>query len=178
MRIVLTLLSAFALIGITRGQSFDEVPITKEVIIDYSDSLVRTHVLLKKETIKTELSLTYYWHDKGILSQNMGDYTGELLHGEYLVFGKNKKLIRKGYFDKGIKQGVWKKWNEKGLLLCVEEYHKGKLHGEVILYDEYGNSRIVRNYRNGNLVEKEKSEKISFFKKEGKAPADSLDTSN
>ena len=79
----------------------------------------------------------------------MGGYAGELLHGEYLVYDKEKNLITKGGFAYGLKQGIWKYWNSQGILRYTVEYKDGLLDGEYIRYKQDGEVDFIHKYQDG-----------------------------
>jgi antitoxin component YwqK of YwqJK toxin-antitoxin module len=169
-----SIISLFILTATINAQKIDLLPISKEVIVEYEDSLVRANVLLEKENIEVDFSIIYFWHNKGVLSHNMGGYTGELLHGEYLVFDNQMNLITKGKFDKGIKEGIWKRWNANGMLKQIMNYKKGKLDGELLSYNETGKIIDIKEYKNGELVVKEEKQRKSLFNKDEKVVNDSI----
>lgn len=143
-------------------QSVEWQPKTREVIVRQGDSSIHISLLIKEEPIKINNSLTYYWYNKGQINYNQGDFAGVLLHGEYLVFNKDKKLVTKGKVEKGLKVGTWKSWHDNGKLKSIENYSKGLLDGECSFF--YWNGELIRQvyFKNGVQANEEKKG-FSFF---------------
>lgn len=155
-------------ITVLKGQSLEWQPLTREIVVDQGDSILRFRVLIKQDQIKVYSNRDYYWHNKGQINKNQGDYAGELLHGDYQVFDADKKLITKGQFDSGLKTGTWKKWNSEGITIRIENYSKGLLNGTLQIFDNLGNLIEERDYHDGNLVQSD-NKTFKIFKSEEKA---------
>jgi antitoxin component YwqK of YwqJK toxin-antitoxin module len=162
---------------------------TREVELIYTDSTIVAGIYTKQEKIKTKYPLMYNWYFQEKLGQSQGDYWGYLLHGSYCVYDKKNRLIRKGDFKFGLKNGSWKSWYLNGILRINEawengmaqgcwnyyspagkliktvEYKKGQLSGKTIIYQ--GDSCIVRNYADGKekIASKTKKKWFSFLHK-------------
>ncbi len=137
-------------------------PTTREVVISLPDSTIRAQVLIKREEIEAQGSLEYFWYKKGVIKSNIGGFTGELLHGSYIIFDNNQNMITKGQIEKGLKTGAWKKWDSEGKLISTEEYKSGERHGNKTFYDKDGNIKQIIEFKNGKATvkkEKEKKEK-------------------
>ncbi len=52
--------------------------------------------------------------------------------------GWNSTLLQEGGFKEGLMDGLWKRWNKKGVLIEKKNFLAGKLHGEQLLYDSLG----------------------------------------
>lgn len=164
-------LSIFVFINLfARAQKIELIPITREVIISTQDSTIRANVLIKEEKLVVNDRKNYHWHNKGQININKGGYSGELLHGEYLVFDKQKRMITQGTFEYGLLDGKWKYWYQNGNLKSVQTYQNGILHGEQMIYDNEGTLVTYNNFKDGKLVIEE--EKI--FGKEKKENPDQV----
>jgi hypothetical protein len=173
-------LISYSLSGTLNAQTADWEPTTREIAVDYTDSLVRAHVLIRNISTEASGNLMYYWFNKSTICNNMGGFAGALLHGEYQVFDRNNRMITQGYFENGLKQGVWKFWYPDGTIKMQMKYRNG-------LPD-----REVKNYNSdGSLIEEQKpindnSETVpgkkSFFhwnrKNNDSSPADSIPKSS
>jgi len=161
MKFILSLLIVIPFLNIN-AQQYDWQPLTREVVISQGDSTIRAKILIKQENVNANENYMYYWHNKGRVNNNAGGYAGELLHGEYLVFDSQKRLITQGMFEDGLKEGIWKHWHPNGQLEWMQTYHKGLFDGEQKIFDVSGNLIAETNYKNGRLVAKEdKSFKIT-----------------
>lgn len=159
----------------------------RKIYIHHNDSSIECSVLLSNKRTKANIRTSYYWYDKDKILMNQGGFGDKLLDGLYQVVTKNRQLITEGHFKIGAKSGVWKRWNEQGLLLDVYHWNKGQTNGEYQLFDkgelieqgQYKNgllhgkqliyqkdTTIINKYKEGKLVlPKEKKEPVL---KEGK----------
>jgi hypothetical protein len=123
---------------------------TREVILNSGDSIIVTHVLPEDKRIRTNLSKTYYWYQRGKICHNTGNYSGKLLHGNYNVFLEDI-LILSGTFNKGLRSGRWITWNNNGNI------------NKIILYQN-GNPKIKKekfiNIFKRKVIPNEKNQKI------------------
>lgn len=58
-------------------------------------------------------------------------------HGTYIAKHDNGKIAISGYYNNGVKQGLWKEFDEAGTLRKATKYKKGKVHS-IIEYNEEG----------------------------------------
>lgn len=156
------------------SQNREWQPKTREVIVNQGDSVMRFDILIKPESVKIDNNLIYYWHNKGQICFNQGDYAGELLNGEYLVFTRDKKLITKGEIEKGLRIGIWKNWYKDGTLKSVQNYSKGSLDGESTFYNEQGELITSFQYRQGEKVVEEKKG-FNLFKSQNTADSTAIE---
>ncbi len=75
--------------------------------------------------IKPKAEYTYFWFKSKSILSTEGAYQGDLLHGVYQENYLSKQLKTKGSFKYGLKNGIWRYWNEKGELLKQEKWKKG-----------------------------------------------------
>jgi hypothetical protein len=59
-------------------------------------------------------NLLYYWYSANTIHHTQGGFSGKLLNGLYTAYYPNKNLKEQGNFKKGLKDGIWKNWNEDG----------------------------------------------------------------
>lgn len=69
--------------------------------------------------------LLYYWYSANTIHISQGGFSGKLLNGQYTEYYTNKNLKEQGNFKKGLKDGVWKSWNEEGTLTSVTNWKHG-----------------------------------------------------
>src|SRR4051812_39000105 len=62
--------------------------------------------------------------NKGQIESEKKDEVNE---GAYSELHKNGKIALSGTMSKGLKNGVWKKYNENGDILTVEEFYNDSL---------------------------------------------------
>ena len=139
------LLTAFVL----NGQNMSKKMKKREVIANYSDSLVKANLFVDNKRIKTKDYLVYYWFKSGKINKNLGGYDGNLLNGRYVVFDENNNMVTEGYFKKGIKHGTWKRWLPKGGILDKQTWKYGQLNGISLLYNKEGTVLQISKYKNG-----------------------------
>lgn len=92
----------------------------------------------------------YSWIESGEIHRTQGDYEGRLLHGEFVLKNKESKMIQKGYYKNGLKNGKWKTWNDKGLLTEVKNWKNGNLNGLVVSFVD-GKTTHVNQFKKGKL---------------------------
>lgn len=83
-------------------------------------------------------SLTYFWYKSQSVISTQGGSSGLLLHGIYEQFHANKQLAVRGFFKKGLKNGVWTYWNDEGKLIKEELWRKGKSKNSTFIYNTEG----------------------------------------
>lgn len=134
------ILLLFVVVGINNlwSQEIEWQPLTREIVINTGDTMVRARIVINSEKIKPSQELIYYWFNNGLINRNMGGYSGKLLHGSYQVFDKWQTMVVQGDFNMGLRDGEWKYWYTNGNLKRIESWKKGKKSNKVILFDEQG----------------------------------------
>jgi antitoxin component YwqK of YwqJK toxin-antitoxin module len=155
------------------SQKHDYLPETREVILHQGDSAIKITVLVKNVDIDSENDITYYWLKRNRIHENKGGYTGNLLHGEYIIFNAGEKMICKGMFEFGRKTGEWKFWYDNGSIEHIEIWKDGLKDGDFLYYNHDGSLKFNREFQNDKeIVKSEKTtvdkKKFSLFKKNEK----------
>jgi antitoxin component YwqK of YwqJK toxin-antitoxin module len=65
-------------------------------------------------------------------------YKNGLPDGEMLMWYKNGKLKRKGYFREGKRNGKWETWDESGKKILEVHFKNDQLDGLFVMYNENG----------------------------------------
>lgn len=65
-------------------------------------------------------------------------------HGKFLMYSKGR-IVQEGYYNSGLKQGLWKYYKGKKLYMEVN-YHKDKYHGDLVVFDSAGRVSSVDVY--------------------------------
>ena len=94
---------------------------------------------------------TYWWFSNNQIQTTQGGYSGKLLHGEYTVFYANKNLKEQGHFIMGLKDGLWKNWNESGVLVSQYTFKAGIANGDYFVYDAKGKLIELGKNKNGKI---------------------------
>jgi phosphoribosyl-AMP cyclohydrolase len=77
-------------------------------------------------------NLEYFWFKAEKIYHNYGYAGGKLLDGDYKVFEKKTgKLLIKGAFKRGLKDGEWIFWNSGGQIIREEQWRKGQIQSET-----------------------------------------------
>lgn len=139
----------FLQFGAIAGQDLVQIKETQEIIISGIDSSMQFNILMDSKNVDPKLNKIYYWYSKREIHKNRGDYYGSLLHDMFFTFNKERKLIVKGRFKKGLKVGLWKKWYVNGNVLATENWKKGLLHGKIQKYNNKGECVYSGRYRKG-----------------------------
>lgn len=129
-----------------------EQSVSREKILRYRDSTIRTYVSLSLPKQKISNSKYYYWINEEKIVRNEGGYLKNLLHGSYHVISTDNALLTQGQFKYGVMYGTWRFWNYDGTLRIEKNYKDGLLHGQVITYEN--NTQIVTHYRKGDVHNK------------------------
>ncbi|WP_159799774.1 toxin-antitoxin system YwqK family antitoxin [Flavobacterium sp. MK4S-17] len=79
-------------------------------------------------------------------------YTKGQLTGVRKVYFANGKIAEEAQYANGVRNGVYKKYTEKGLQLEESHYKDGKLHGHAIFKDSHGQVVAEGDYSNGARV--------------------------
>lgn len=161
---IISFLSLFA-------QNFSE-PISREVIIIHKDSLTEADILIKKHNPTQKDNSPYYWYAANNIYFNYGGFSGHLLHGEYIVKAKDMRMLTKGYFKYGRKNGIWKNWYPNGKLKSETEWNDGIKNGKYLLYSTNGvlkeEGKFKKGKKHGIVKRYTINEVIEFKYKKGK----------
>jgi len=109
-------------------------------------------VVLK--SVKPSLNRTYFWYKSNEIHQSKGDYSGDLLQGNYVRHYITNELAEKGNFSYGLKKGKWKSWYKNGNLKAINNWKKGELSGEYFLQNDSGELLLKGKYSKGKRVGK------------------------
>lgn len=125
-----------------------EIPFVHSVISEGNGRVYQYSVIFQEITLKTNPHITYAWHRNGQLRSTRGDFSGNILHGSYQEFDKSGRMLEKGTYYYGTKDGEWKSWNRNGEIIKFEKWNKGFLNNRT----SYELSRcIVENYKLNQL---------------------------
>ncbi|MGZ3863151.1 MAG: toxin-antitoxin system YwqK family antitoxin [Bacteroidia bacterium] len=86
--------------------------------------------------------------EKGIKTYEIEIKNG-LANGEATYFYSTGKIMEKGTFENGNKEGKWIRYNENGLTIGIAAYVAGKKDGTWIVWDDNGKKRFEMHYRSG-----------------------------
>jgi hypothetical protein len=117
-------------------------------VINHSDYSEKIEFLDRDKKVKTKVNLAYYWLKSQRVLVTQGDYSGYLLHGHYESFYPNNSLRDKGKFSYGLKVGLWNYWRIDGSLEKTENWKKGEIKGNAIIYDHNGLDSLIIPYKN------------------------------
>jgi hypothetical protein len=134
----------------------------RKIIVKTDDDIIEAEVYDGFDNKKIKDDRNYYWCDHNMIMSSVGGFTGELLHGDFLIQYRNYQIKEKGEFKFGLKCGIWKKWYETGKPKEVVKYKKGVASGPYTLYNSQGITIEKGNNKNGN-----KNGMISTFSNDG-----------
>jgi antitoxin component YwqK of YwqJK toxin-antitoxin module len=126
-----------------------EGPDTRTIVLNFADSVIHAGILTDKTEYESLNNRLYYWYYPECINTNVGGYSGYLLHDDYSVYNKDKQLIEQGFFNKGLKNGIWKRWYPTGGLSSVVSWKDGLLDGILIYYGDDGSVYLTGEYKNG-----------------------------
>ena len=73
----------------------------------------------------------------------------DVLNGKTVGYYSNGKLKFENHWEKGIKAGVWKEWNKKGVLVMEAAYASGKQNGVESYFYDKGDIRVLTTFEDG-----------------------------
>ncbi len=109
------ILICFLAANYAHAQRFPDLGIVK-VHLTESDKVIVAEIAPISNPPKAKSNLYYHWYSANAIYQTQGGYSGTLLNGLYTEFYLNKNLKEQGFFKNGLKNKVWKSWNEDGTL--------------------------------------------------------------
>lgn len=98
---------------------------TQQIRIVDTAQEINAEMLPFKADPKIKNDRYYFWYYNNVIHSTQGGYTGQLLNGHYIAFYPDKNLKEEGYFKRGLKDGEWKTWNQKGDLTNVTDWNEG-----------------------------------------------------
>jgi len=110
----------------------------------YSEGLYYT------DKTQTELFTGYYreYYESGDLKLDVFLYNGRP-EGTYVVYFPNARINEVRAYRKGLFHGIWRTYNENGMLIAQAEYFDGIKDGAWMIWDENGIRRYEMHYTNG-----------------------------
>ena len=96
------------------------------------------YVLMWEQNFSLKKSKIYTSYSNGALHTTRGILSGKALHGDYKEVSLSGALLKIGSFKKGLKNGYWAFYNEKGSLINDLTYSKGDTISVVKFYNEDG----------------------------------------
>jgi len=139
-RLLQVLLIILIFVNITSGnaQILKKQYNSRDIVLNRQDTTIYCSVLIDKSNRPVKTDRMYFWYMNGKMGKNMGGYAGYLMHGEYKVFVDENKLIEKGFFKHGLKDGRWITWYGNGNIMETILYKEGLKNGPNIKYSEQG----------------------------------------
>jgi len=104
-----------------------ETPLVHSVISEENGRVFQYSIVYQEIDVKTKAPITYFWHRNGQLRSTKGDYSGNILHGNSQEFDKSGRMLEKGAYYYGTKDGEWKSWNRNGDIIRLEKWNRGFL---------------------------------------------------
>lgn len=150
MRTFLLALFFVGSVNVTMGQKYEKYYLTHKVIVNEVDRTIVAYVEPVKQ-VSLDTDKRYYWFSSDQINSTQGGFSGKLLNGRYEEFYANKNLKEKGHLDKGLKTGIWKRWDEKGKLKDDYTWNLGSLNGIYHKYDSVGKVLETGKYKNDLL---------------------------
>lgn len=132
------------------GENFTiEIMKTGNCIIKryYPENKQITHLVTYKSDDFKELHGKYEesWDDGTVV--NSGNYTNNIKTGKW-----RENVNQIGFYSQGLRHGEWNTYNNDTLIIQINNYINGELHGEQIHFDSIGNVKLKEEYEFGKLV--------------------------
>lgn len=136
--------------NISLAQQTVQDALTHKVMVNHGQGTIVAYVKpVKSFSLQSDRS--YFWFANHEIRSTQGGYSGKLLNGNYLEYDHDKKPVESGELDKGLKSGVWRKWDGAGRLLNDYQWHEGRKNGVYHLFDSVGRVSETGKYRNDLL---------------------------
>lgn len=122
----------------------------------YPETRQMTHFYTYSDLKKTKNGKSIEWYDNGHKRWE-GNYLNDKKEGEWQEFSfKNGRLIRKGLYHAGMKEGKWIELDSTGTTRATFFYKNGQKDGGYKVFDEEGKLVSEGWYEKNKLIEKEK----------------------
>jgi len=137
-----------------KGQKYVEDVLTHKVTVNQVDRSIVAYVKPVKQVL-LDTDKRYYWYAHNHINSTQGGFSGKLLNGSYQEFYSGKQLKESGFLYKGLKNKVWKNWDEKGTLKDDYTWKSGRMNGVYHKYDSTGKVLEAGKYKNDLLQGKQ-----------------------
>jgi len=144
-----------------------ESPFVHIVVQEEPGKVLQYAVIYREISRKTNPLINYYWHNNGKMRSSRGDFSGNLLHGNYEEFDRSGRLTGKGTFFYGTKDGDWKFWNKEGEIAGMEKWRKGFILQKIsVTQTQTTTERYKNNQLHGKrtIIEKQKPLCIEIYR--------------
>jgi antitoxin component YwqK of YwqJK toxin-antitoxin module len=98
---------------------FDKVRIVK------ADKIIQAEIIPVDNAPGAKADRVYYWYDNNNIHISQGGFSGKLLNGLYESYYLDHNLKEQGIFKRGLKDGMWKTWNDDGSINQVTNWKDG-----------------------------------------------------
>lgn len=108
-----------------------------------------------KQVNRLNEGLWKYYHENAPDIMTLENYKAGKLEGKRTVYYKGsgiageENIAEEAHYSNGIKNGSYKKYTMKGILLEDSNYKKGQLDGAAVYKDALGNLASKGNFKNG-----------------------------
>jgi antitoxin component YwqK of YwqJK toxin-antitoxin module len=110
--------------GSVYAQKLPDIGLNRVRIIE-ADKTILAEINPISSVPSPKTNLFYYWYNANTIHSTQGGFSGTLLNGQYTEYYLNKNLKEQGIFKNGLKNGVWKSWNEDGMLSQTIKWKNG-----------------------------------------------------
>ena len=120
------------------------------IVSAQSTSIVQSDGLFFTDATQTKLYTGELkeFYDNGALKLEINIKEGKP-QGAYIVYFSNGKPNEVRSYRNGIFHGIWRTYNEAGLLIAEAQYQNNKKHGTWHVWDDSGIMRYEMQYNNG-----------------------------
>jgi antitoxin component YwqK of YwqJK toxin-antitoxin module len=132
------------------GQKMPDYGLHKIRIAD-TDRTILAEIIPVNSNPEPQSELTYYWYATNKVHVLQGGYSGRLLNGTYTETYLNHNPRTQGTFKKGLKDGTWKDWDERGTLIQVVNWRNGIRSGAFSFFNQDGRLKESGEYRFNEL---------------------------
>lgn len=122
---------------------------TQRKLIRQDDFDIECNVYLKLLT-NFKKNKEYFWYKSNEIHSSSGVSGGLVLHNNFTKYYRSNQLAQSGYFNYGLKNGIWQEWYENGKTKSIINWKDGSKHGEYLTFDKKGEVLISGYYRNND----------------------------
>ncbi|UUV16922.1 hypothetical protein NRK67_03170 [Fusobacteria bacterium ZRK30] len=89
-------------------------------------------------------------------------FKSRFTNAKVIAYCENGKIIYKGTFNDGKKDGEWITYYKCEIIKLKANYKDGKKHGELISYNKNGQIKSKSNYKDGKYINNNMMSRFSY----------------
>ncbi len=132
----------------------------REMVVIAPTGTIKFNVVNFEKRRRINPSKYYYGYLQNKVHCLQGELQGKPLQGKYVEFDPKNHLRETGYFENGLKDGEWKRYDLNGNRIEIAHYRNGIRCGKQVVFDN-GKPKSVEVYHKGKLKKNSSSHQMS-----------------